>query len=680
MKDEFLANTSHELRTPIHGIIGLAESIIDRAGTSLDPASHRDMGLIISSGARLGNLINDLLDFSKLKNNHIQLLPKPIDLHTLCEVVVSLTSPLTSGKQISLQNLTEDHLPYAYADEDRVQQILFNLIGNAIKFTDNGHVTVTALPADKHLKITVADTGIGIAEDKLTKIFNSFEQADGSIERSYGGTGLGLAVTKQLVELSGGNIGVESVVGLGSKFSFTLPLAENQENPPQSRDTALSTMRLSRLAPNTYRALVNHEIIQQPRLDTTQSKILIVDDEPINRQILVNQLTIRDYEVTEANGGEEALRIIKGGNKFDLVLLDLMMPNVSGLEVAEELRKHFTTNDLPIIFLTAKNQIIDLVTGFEKGANDYLVKPILKEELLARVRTQLRIVEINNNLEKKVEERTQQLHAEHEQLKKTQSQLLQSENMASLSNLVCGMAHELNNPANYIVNGVFNLSNELDAFKGILYTMAGDDMPEPVKTMFEEQFLAFHDLITPIDSGCRKIERIVNDLQMFSASQEFEFIETSLKTSIELCVKLVEPNFSDAIVFDLDCRLDEKYMCNPVRISQTLFSILTNACQAIEEKQKKNTGFQGKIRITMEETHNLVRITIEDNGCGMSKETLKHIFDPFFTTREIGTGAGLGLSISYGVIEKHNGNINIISDLGIGTTVIIDIPINRRRA
>lgn len=233
IKDEFLANTSHELRTPLNGIIGLSESLIDGVTGDLSHDTKDNLGLIISSGKRLANLVNDILDFSKIKNNELALQIQPLNVQALTEVVLTLCQPLVGSKSLQLVNGIPPSASTVLADENRLQQVLYNLLGNAIKFTETGQVTVLADSWEvDYLAISISDTGIGIPQEKFNQIFRSFEQADGSTAREYGGTGLGLSVTKQLVQLHGGQIWVESQVGHGSTFTFTLPITtENVIKP-----------------------------------------------------------------------------------------------------------------------------------------------------------------------------------------------------------------------------------------------------------------------------------------------------------------------------------------------------------------------------------------------------------------------------------------------------------------
>ncbi|HNK94737.1 MAG TPA: ATP-binding protein [Leptospiraceae bacterium] len=389
LKDEFLSNTSHELKTPLNGIIGIADSMIDGATGKLEKEPVKNLKMISDSGKRLTNLVNDILDFSKLKNHEIIIQQKPVDIHSIADMVLLLSRHLLGGKRIQLLNQIPEDVPAIKGDENRLQQILLNLIGNAIKFTESGKVEITTKQKmEDKLTIVVTDTGIGIPSDKFDSIFQSFEQVDASISREYGGTGLGLSITKNLIELHGGKIWVESEVGKGSKFFFTLPISD--EKPV---DEPAKTYSLQKLEANEEYA--QNEII----INTTAEgsiKILVVDDEPVNVQVLENHLTLAKYSVLKASNGEDALAILEK-EEVNLILLDIMMPKLSGYEVCKTIRRKRSSGDLPIIMLTAKNLISDLVYGFECGANDFLAKPFQKEELLTRIKTHIQISTLNKS-------------------------------------------------------------------------------------------------------------------------------------------------------------------------------------------------------------------------------------------------------------------------------------------
>ena len=390
LKDQFLANTSHELRTPLNGIIGIAEWLHEQDGDLESKILNKNLSLIISSGRRLNNLVNDIMDFSRLKNAELQLNSKPLHLQSLAEVILRINEPLLQGKKIALFNEVPVDLPPAHGDEDRLQQILQNLVGNAIKFSNKGTIAVSAAEQEDELIVAVSDMGIGISEEKKKGIFQAFHQADGSTIRTHQGTGLGLSITKYLVELHGGRIWVESKEGKGSTFYFSIPKSDQPVVTKSEAAAKVASSVLSITKPTVLQPGPSSSVLSDQRIN-----ILIVDDEPINQHVLRNHLSSNHYRISTALNGEEALAILESEGPFDLVLLDIMMPRMSGYEVCERIRQKHLPSELPIIMVTAKNLVQDLVNGLDVGANDYLAKPFSKDELLARVKTQINLNHIN---------------------------------------------------------------------------------------------------------------------------------------------------------------------------------------------------------------------------------------------------------------------------------------------
>lgn len=491
LKDEFLANTSHELRTPLNGIIGLAESLIDGASGPQTRQTKGNLAMIVASGRRLSALVDDILDFAHLQQDRVEIHPRPVGVREAAEVVLTLSRPLAREKRVQLVNAVSPKLPPVLADENRLQQILHNLVGNAVKFTEYGmvgisaqiihhpdacpvmlsanfpsicprpyhfeellagqgrrrvtsqtmrlashpgqghsraialapangatdHDTTTSPPPSQtsgyYLAITVSDTGIGIPEDQLERIFEPFEQADGSTSRIYGGMGIGLAVSQKLVELQGGTFQVLSAVGVGSQFTFTLPITTQAHllTTPDHAPSAIVGPKptlpaadwrwpvQTTLAEPLSETELDHSRFVYDEADAVLARrnfsILVVDDEPINRQVIRNHLAVNNYEVVQAGSGPEALALLENGLQPDAILLDVMMPQMTGFEVCRKLRETYPAHALPIMMLTAKNQVGDLVTGLSAGANDYLTKPISKSELLARLKTHLYLSKIN---------------------------------------------------------------------------------------------------------------------------------------------------------------------------------------------------------------------------------------------------------------------------------------------
>ncbi len=364
---------------------------------------------MLQSGRRLSRLVAEILGFSKLQHQGFELALQPVELHSLVDVVLTLCRPMISGNNIDLVNAIEADCPHVQADEARIEQILHNLVGNAIKFTEQGKIEVSARRQGDVLLVQVADTGIGIAPERQEKIFDFFVQADSSTQRVYGGTGLGLAVSRQLVELHQGEIKVESVPGEGSTFSFTLQVAKTG-----ARDNAADG-----LAEESYERRPAPDVVERSdivrsgglpeRAEVEQDSaadpatILIVDDEPVVHQVLEHHLASKGYRLLSAASGFQALDTLESKD-VDLVLLDIMMPRMTGYEVCRTIRETSSREELPVIFLSAKDRARDRVASFDEGGNDYLTKPIGRSELLARVDTHLELLMVHRGKVEEVQE------------------------------------------------------------------------------------------------------------------------------------------------------------------------------------------------------------------------------------------------------------------------------------
>ncbi len=395
LKDYFIANISHELRTPLFGIIGLTQSLMEKPGWQGDSDGHRDLSLIEVSARRLSNMINNILDFSQLKHGDVTVSMKSLDVARIVQLVVSILIPLAAKKGLVLLNEISFGEYIVKGDVEKLQQIFFNLIGNAIKFTSNGEIVISASremdnEGREKIRVSVADTGIGIPEEKLEGVFESFEQVQAEKRSNVPGSGLGLSISRDLVALHGGTIGVTSREGEGSTFSFTLDPGEGKADaPPESLETVLSELQAG------FNYLPGTDILQEE--DTAEETIktgegfsvMIVDDEPVLLQVLRNSLELAGFYVITFTSGEEVIRQIHEGMRPDMILLDVMLPGISGYDVCRQVREKYTSYDLPILMLTAKNRPGDVLTGFEAGANDYITKPVEREELLARVNSMI---------------------------------------------------------------------------------------------------------------------------------------------------------------------------------------------------------------------------------------------------------------------------------------------------
>jgi signal transduction histidine kinase/class 3 adenylate cyclase/ActR/RegA family two-component response regulator len=374
-KDLFLANTSHELLTPLNGIIGLTEVIRIGSSGPITPDMERNLSLIIKIGKDMTALVHDLLDFSRMKDRKLKFRISAVDLSVLAGHVVTVLQKQKNFPDIILSADIPEGLPPVLADEVRLRQILGNLVSNALKFTDTGEVRISAREKNGKVEISVRDTGIGIPEEKLETIFKAFEQLDSGDVKKYRGLGLGLAIARQLIEQQGGTIHAESVPGQGSLFTFTLPAAKGIEAEDNS----------SSLIVGINESEEPEELLP---LDTPANEgemtVLIVDDDAVNRKVLTEYLAEKKLGIRTATSGEQALEMIKAG-KPDMVLMDVMLPGMTGYDCVRQIRELHSLTELPVIIVTARHHPKDHVEGFASGANDYLAKPFTQDELFARL-------------------------------------------------------------------------------------------------------------------------------------------------------------------------------------------------------------------------------------------------------------------------------------------------------
>lgn len=399
LKNAFLANTSHELRTPLNGIIGLAEAMQEGAMGDVGTSVRHGLKMISSSGRRLSSLVNDILDFSKLSDNTLQVDAAAVPLMPLVDTALGLVTPLKGDKPLTLINDVSSEVCVS-ADDNRVQQILLNLLSNAVKFSRQGHVRVYAQKQNRNWAIFVEDTGVGISEPEREKVFDAFTQLDQEETREHGGAGLGLAICKRLVELHGGTLSLRSQAGIGSTFVFTLPACEMPITgaelvPPIEADEDDAEKLTPIISSGSDEVL---ELLQ-PKVPGRHHSVLVVDDDAVNRLVLRSMLELHNYRVLEAECGAEALAVLERGEAVDLVLMDVMMPKMTGYEACMRIRVARAVHILPVLFLTAKNFSDDLVRGFVAGGNDFLTKPISKHELLSRVSVHLTLLDVNRRLQ-----------------------------------------------------------------------------------------------------------------------------------------------------------------------------------------------------------------------------------------------------------------------------------------
>ena len=384
MKTDFISTVSHELRTPLTSVLGFTKIIKKKMDELVFPSLDlRDkkmertvrqvsdnINIIISEGERLTKLINDVLDIAKMEAGKIEWNMQPLAATDLIGQAASATAALFEYRESPLQISTEENLPQILGDKDRLIQVVINLISNAVKFTPQGFIACKAVKNRDEIVISILDSGTGIAREDQSKVFEKFKQVGDTLTDKPKGTGLGLPISKQIVEHHGGRIWVESEIGKGSVFSFSLPI-------PETRETALP---VETAKPST-RLLREEKPIDLALVEKSQGTILIVDDDPNIRELLKQVIQAKGYSTREAQDGMEALSLLKE-IKPDLMVLDIMMPRIDGFDLAAILKNTPDLKDMPIIILSI---LEDKERGLQLGIDRYLTKPFDAEHLMQEI-------------------------------------------------------------------------------------------------------------------------------------------------------------------------------------------------------------------------------------------------------------------------------------------------------
>ncbi|WDT74987.1 MAG: response regulator [Candidatus Manganitrophus sp.] len=377
IKSEFLSNVSHELRTPLTSIIGFSEILLDRLAGALSPDQESYVRNMNTSGQHLLEIINNLLDLSKIKAGKMEIHPHLFSLRSLLETIQQTVIPMTYKKGLHFDLSVDEGVDMVYTDEGKVKQILLNILGNAIKFTPaKGSVQLQVragrLGRARAIEISIRDTGIGIPAHALSKIFDEFQQIDGSYTRDYPGTGLGLAITKRFVDILGGEIHVESRSGAGSTFRVSIPIPEERDVQPPPIQTFSSSEMTARAD-----AILNIPALSEGA-EEDRPRILVVEDDPAVAKLLALYLTQEGYAVVHAYDGQDAIEKAQEIKPF-AITLDIMLPRIDGWEVLKKLKTLPSTKDIPVIIVS----IVENPTlGFSLGAVDYFTKPINRKGLI----------------------------------------------------------------------------------------------------------------------------------------------------------------------------------------------------------------------------------------------------------------------------------------------------------
>jgi two-component system chemotaxis sensor kinase CheA len=369
VKSRFLANMSHELRTPMNSILGLTELMLEK--TEISERNKERLAVVLNSGKRLMNLINDILDLSKIEAGKVDIKYEDAILDEILDEVSNGIAPLANDKGLLFRVIKNvDTRIVINTDRGKVVQVLINLLGNAVKFTDEGEVSLKVSEENSMLSFEVADTGIGISEDNLKLIFEEFRQLTSPRRKNGSGTGLGLAISRKLAEILGGKLSVKSKLNVGSTFTFSVPFKQVEVFQPESKETT----NISIPVKNEF----EEQDIQEEKilsLDSSEVEVLIVDDDPDTLFTLDELVQACNCKTILAKSGKECIEILE--RKIpDMILLDIIMPEIDGFQVIKQIKRNSKWSDIPVYAVTAKAMKEDNEIILKHGFSDYIPKPV----------------------------------------------------------------------------------------------------------------------------------------------------------------------------------------------------------------------------------------------------------------------------------------------------------------
>ncbi len=645
-KTRFFANVSHELRTPLTLMVSPVETMLR---DERNPEKRTLLRAALANSRRLLRHVNLLLDTAKLEAGQMQLDVRPGDLAALLTELVQASLPHAGRKGIELTTEGLNDLPVFAFDSAKVEMIAANLLSNALKFTpDGGRIVVRARADDSAMVFEVSDSGPGIPPGQEEAIFDRFHQVDSSLTRSEEGTGLGLALARELARLQGGDVEVESVAGQGSTFRVTLPrealTPEERRQAPRRREDKVLRARAEVLANREFGRRSQRDTLladvrggdaagmggdgtgPPERLDR-DATVLVVEDNSDLRSYLVGQLS-RHYKVETAIDGVEGLKKALA-IRPDLVLSDIMMPKMNGYELCRRLRTEPMLKGTPIILVTAKAGSEAAVEGLDTGADDYVTKPFSMEELEARIGAQIRA----RRTERRLGERETRL--------------------AAIGSLTSTVVHDLRN-ALMLIKGYSDLARAVAVGGG------------PKEDLVED--------IDQVRAAATRLETMATEILEFARGAGTELKKAVLPASTYLVGVLaplrtnvarhgvelvVEDRLESAVEVELD----------PDRFTRVLENLVSNAQDAVSGKQER------LIVVELGSDETFLRVRVADNGAGIEEERLGSLFDPFSTGKKKGTG--LGLATVRNLVKAHGGEVTVEgrSELG-GAAFVVSVPLD----
>jgi signal transduction histidine kinase len=662
IKDEFFANVSHELRTPLTLTLAPMETLLGEEVGSLSEEQRMLLQTMHNNSVRLLQMVSSLLDFSKLEAGKVTVKKQPTDIVGLTEAIVADCQPLAAQKLLELRFVADEKKHVIEMDHYLYERIVFNLLSNSLKFTDEGGRIVVQLKIrDANIALSVSDTGIGIATSDMTNLFQPFRQLDVSSTKRIEGTGLGLAMVKEFAELLGGNVVVESELGKGSSFLVTLPAQ------PCELSAEELPMRSAKVMVPRFKEMT--EEIPSSEGKGFLPRVLIAEDNERLSSYMASLLT-KCCNIRIAADGEEALEIT---NEWlpDLVLTDVMMPRRDGFSLCRQIKSNPRTSSIQVVILTALTHRDAMLQGWQAGADEYLMKPFHPTELVTRVNTLLRSIaqhkeEIQqiSDLNISLEGRVLELAASNKKLENLSRQLQQARDQAVKasnykSSFLANMSHEIRTPLNAVI-GMIELL---------------------LQTPLNEQQKQLGDILS---SASEVLLEVINDVLDFAKIEagkiELNLTDFDLTMMVEETAELVAEKAQHkriSLATFIDPKLDGQRRGDATRLRQVLLNLLSNAIKFTDSGEVI-------VRVTCESDDGenaQVRFAVQDTGIGMSNETIQTLFQPFTQAdSSVGYkygGTGLGLSIAKLIVQLMGGEIGVDSTLSEGSTFWFVVPLSK---
>lgn len=605
MKARFFANISHDFKTPLAiALAGIEEAQQhgEKAEGGLD-AAKRALG-------KLRTMIGDLLDTVKGESGTMKMdwqrVPVTLALYDWCRPYQVLCA--RKGLQLNIEGGAPESLKVPM-DAGKMERVLANIISNAIKFTQHGSIAVRQRTDDTRLYIEIADSGPGVPASERAHIFDRYYQGSGTSLREHGGSGLGLAFAKEMVELQKGEIWVEETPGGGATFIIALPLTQEV-----TISSAYEAAVVKGGEPQPHEDVEVKYPPTVPELKVAeQPDLLVVEDNPEVAQAVGRALR-GHYNVYFAPDGREACCVLEK-QRFDCVIADIMMPQMSGTELLQWIRAQEQLRLLPVLVLTSLSAPEQVVRHLKLGAQDYVEKPFQRDVLLARVATQV-------------------------ETSRLRQEVAVRDGLAAIGTLTSGLCHEIRNPLNNISMASLRLTKGASAE-------------------------ACLEIFGVIERNVKRTDRLIQDLLKLSHTNSAEMKSQPLADIVAEALQFFVGDGKGRIAFRTEIPPGLQVLCHPDGLKQVLMTVVANGVQAIAQ--------QGNIAIAAEEMGGRVRIAISDTGRGMSEEVRRRVFEPYFTTKHDVSATGMGLTIAQSIMQRNKGAIEIRSRENEGTTVILEL-------